>query len=361
MPASSNTTIPSESFLERGWLLALDSERVLIGWFDDAHEASDGVQLFAPDFYLQDSLNTSRRLTCSYQILERSHLRSWLEKAAPPDVIAPLRWHEPEQVDFNRQFQVIREGFRSHGLQKAVPVVFASAKAEMSREFHVHLLRNALAQPTHLYPYGVWDQTCGMTGVTPEILFSQTNEDDLQTVALAGTRRKTERADEDRRAIFDDPKERHEHQLVIDDIREVLSAIGEVTVGSTQVLELPTLFHLKTKLSCRLRSRNAFEDIARRLHPTPALGIAPRRLGFEAMKTWEPAIDRRRFGAPFGASYIDNGVEKRHCLVAIRNIQWQGQHVWLGSGCGIVPASDPEREWAELSLKRESVRRMLKI
>jgi isochorismate synthase EntC len=48
-------------------------------------------------------------------------------------------------------------------------------------------------------------------------------------------------------------------------------------------------------------------------------------------------------------------------LVAIRNIQWQDEKIRLGSGCGIVKSSQIEREWQELKLKRESVKRMLSI
>jgi menaquinone-specific isochorismate synthase len=81
------------------------------------------------------------------------------------------------------------------------------------------------------------------------------------------------------------------------------------------------------------------------------------------MKRWDHSPLRGRFGAPFGGFYRETASAElsQHCLVAIRNIQWQKTDVQLGSGCGIVPDSRLENEWDELKLKRESVKRMLGI
>lgn len=359
-------TFDLDAFLDRGCMLALDTERVLVGWHEE-RAVPDDFEFFTPQFYFQKSVNETATpgqpnfQPSRYQILERSHLRSCLNESALPDVIRALEWREPHRADFDRQFELIRNAFRSRGLKKAVPVVFANAHAEPTKSFRLHLLKNALDQPAHLYPYGIWNNESGMIGVTPEILFSQTEAVRIETVALAGTRKKSANPNSDRDAFLNDPKERHEHQLVIDDIAQVLSEIATVKVGETRAVELPTLFHLKTEISATLTETASFSTLMERLHPTPALGIAPRSLGLTMMQTWEPPRNRMRFGAPFGARFPHEGREERHCLVAIRNIQWQGDEISLGSGCGVVPESDPDREWAELALKRDSVRRMLKI
>jgi len=46
-------------------------------------------------------------------------------------------------------------------------------------------------------------------------------------------------------------------------------------------------------------------------------------------------------------------------LVAIRNIQWDKNKSYIGSGCGIVKKSELNKEWAELTLKRNSVKKYL--
>jgi menaquinone-specific isochorismate synthase len=47
--------------------------------------------------------------------------------------------------------------------------------------------------------------------------------------------------------------------------------------------------------------------------------------------------------------------------VGIRHICWRGDEVLLPSGCGFIAESDPAREWRELALKRESVKRMFGV
>ena len=100
-----------------------------------------------------------------------------------------------------------------------------------------------------------------------------------------------------------------------------------------------------------------FEQLVLALHPTPALGLAPRGSNIERLRSWCVPPDRRgTFGAPFGLRRSDGS---ELCVVAIRNVAWRGQELRLGSGCGIVSGSRPEREWAELEAKRASVRAML--
>jgi isochorismate synthase EntC len=66
--------------------------------------------------------------------------------------------------------------------------------------------------------------------------------------------------------------------------------------------------------------------------------------------------DRGRFGAPFGIEWPDG---RAHVLVAIRNVQWSGTTVLLGAGAGLIAGSRLKAEWAELALKRASVKGML--
>jgi menaquinone-specific isochorismate synthase len=379
-------------FLESGWFLALDSERVLVGWgewkassddnSDDnsasvsaGGETSFAAQLFAPHFFF-DSEQNEMLETTSCEILERSRFASLVLSGLGPNVNndpsaqsdEQFQWVEPDRDGFETQFASIREGMRERGLKKAVPIVFAQAKAQITKTWRQRVLAEALKQPTHLFPYGFWKSGEGMIGVTPEILFSQSEEQSFETVALAGTRAKGQDEKASAAVLLADAKERHEHQLVIDDIAAVLKKIGDAQIAQTGVVFLPTLLHLKTPISAKLSRPFRFIEIVAALHPTPALGVAPRALGFSEMRRWSSRENRRRYGAPFGARYRDEaGVERRHCVVAIRNIQWSSaetgerSEVLLGSGCGVVPASEIEREWQELQLKRDSVKRMLGV
>jgi menaquinone-specific isochorismate synthase len=390
MTRSSFTAASIREFLSSGWVLSLDSKQILVGWGEgraaEAPENRSGfASLFAPDFYLET--NAPWRVFSRWEQLDRDAfaaiIGSAIESMGFPKESAytsgfeasgrPFHWTEPKEETFFSYFETIRKNMVTDGLQKAVPVVFAEAKGELTFARKLHILRSLLRLPSTLHLYGYWSQDAqgrseGILGATPEMLFEKGKlAGEFETVAIAGTLAKSQgeaaaanvREGEE---LLSDPKERLEHQIVVDDIRDVLAPLGQVEVGDTGVLELPTLFHLKTPIHGRLREGAKFEDLVRVLHPTPALGVAPRRLGFTEMRRWDEPSRRWRYGAPFGImARLKNGDEVGKCVVAIRNIQWQDQLIRLGSGCGVVGASDPVREWRELQLKRESVRRMLGV
>jgi isochorismate synthase EntC len=357
-------------FLKTGWLLSIDSERILLGWgqlreFAEppklATGAPSGCVVYAPDFYLND--RNPWKISEHWALVSRAELRAKLKSnpglaessGATPDDELAFTWDEPAETGFAGIWGRIQEGFQNRGLLKAVPVIFATSRGDLSTvSRRLKLLQKLVTLPSQLMVYGLWNESEGLIGASPELLFRRSPDGWIQTVALAGTAGK-----DDPMAplkLKQDPKERFEHQLVVDDLKSALVTIGDVEIGSTEVLELPSLYHLCTRVRVRPHQEIDFLSLVKRLHPTPALGVAPRALGFSEMKIWdESAETRARFGAPFGA-YFEGG---ESCLVAIRNLQWQGDELRIGSGCGVVGESSFSREWNELKMKRESVKRML--
>lgn len=416
MPESSSTFQFADlgQFLRSGWIAGLAREELAIGWGEwQQAEPSDHGCLFMPDFYLRSS---AWQKTQHFALIERAELLDLLKRheaeaasrASSDDRACSLVWSEPEYREFEAKFTEIRKAMRERGLKKAVPVVFAEAHLPDATGFSIDHLRAVLVRmmqlPHTLFPYGFWRKTQshsalspaaataaatktstteataaatkastieGMLGATPEILFRIIAATDgmaassgcrIETAAIAGTRAKVavnaelsqnKQISDD---LMNDPKERAEHQFVIDDIARVLSQFGPVVTSKTEIVELPTLFHLRTAIEVQCDKSISFDTAARALHPTPALGVAPRTMGFGEMLRWDSAERRARFGAPFGCRIDDS---TQICFVAIRNIQWQGQRAWLGSGCGIVDDSVIESEWRELQHKRDSVRRIL--
>jgi isochorismate synthase EntC len=201
-----------------------------------------------------------------------------------------------------------------------------------------------------LYLYGFWDSQGGFLGATPEVLFWQRNHH-IQTMALAGTLPKSQK--DLRRPLNKDPKELLEHHLVVEDIVAQLSSMGAVTTGQLETIELPTLFHLRTQLEVKSRE-NSIDPLAliELLHPTPALGVSPRRAGYDWLRE-HPGQERRGiFGGPI---MFRLNPQETIALVAIRNIQWDLKGLQVGSGGGVVAGSEFEREWLELAQKREAV------
>jgi menaquinone-specific isochorismate synthase len=287
-----------------------------------------------------------------------------------------LNFSEPSFEPFRSVFLDLQAKFKRGELKKAVPFVVSEAPGLLGAGDRllllIELLRNTAGVPVHLY--GVWDEAQGVLGGTPEILFSKGLDSTLSAVALAGTRIHDLASDgkSSALALLDDPKEREEHQLVIDGILSSLqasfpSSLRDFKTGKCFELVLPTLSHLCTPLYfCVQTSADSeepqggpyfeFERLVRALHPTPALGAFPKEAGREWLAALQKGVDRKRFGAPFGA-IVPGG--QWHCWVGIRNIQWDVNSVQIYAGCGVITASVLEREWLELLGKVQAIKRML--
>ncbi len=173
----------------------------------------------------------------------------------------------------------------------------------------------------------------------------------LSTMALAGTRALNGPS------LLEDPKEMHEHRIVVEGMVERLAPLGQVTVGETQELELPTLAHLYTPIEVVPNRSVAFAEWVSALHPTAAIGAWPKEEGWCWLLDQPNADERGRYGAPFG--FIPPDREAGTCLVAIRNVQWANGEAKLLAGGGIVAASQVDREWREFNAKLDSIQEAL--
>lgn len=300
------------------------------------------VSFFAPSFDFHSP--TPWWVAESSEELSTDLLRS--EFSAEPFVIREER--EPSREEFQERHRAILAQIARGDFQKVVPAVLSHAHVE---NLWPHALRFLLECDPRLIPYGFCDGKEGMIGATPEILFAKSGLH-VRTQAVAGT------APIDGPSLLQDPKERHEHELVIEDLVQVLSPFGAVEVSATGERPAGALKHLVTDISLNLARDMDFAELARRLHPSAALGGFPRREAAQWLAAQSEYKERGRFGAPFGWRFPNgDGV----CLVAIRNIQWQGTEARIGSGCGVVVDSQFEKEWRELALKREAILRALGI
>lgn len=257
----------------------------------------------------------------------------------------------PLKDDFSKSFQSIQGKIQRGEIEKAVPITTAQAKKTLGISDLARCLFHALETKAPLYAYGFWKEGEGIIGATPEVLFLREGRS-LRSMALAGTCPKSQISQ--RLPLLKDEKELHEHHLVVKDISERLQRLGFVTKNSTEVLELPQMFHLCTWI--QVEAQNPPADIenylVKMLHPTPALGVSPRNYGFRWLRELPAQMNRRWFGAPFVFNLSDN---ESLALVAIRNLQWNKDQSWVSAGCGLVSESQFEQEWQELEVKRNSV------
>jgi len=290
------------------------------------------------------------------------HPAEWEEMAAEEFVARvggadPLKvdWEPPPFESFRTLFDSARAAMQRGDFTKIVPVLFETGRVAV-RPPYGSLLARVASLPRELWAYGYAYGNHGMVGATPELLFRSDGRGYV-TMALAGTRA-IDRAGE----LLHDAKELREHRLVVDDIVRRLAPFGNLSVGPLGILELPSIAHLATPIRFEESGgseRMSFAEMIRRLHPTAALGVSPRSdAGERWLREADRGVKRRTFGAPFGLEREDG---RAIAVVAIRNVQWHGSSIRVGSGAGLLLESRLEREFEELRQKRDQVKALFGV
>lgn len=188
-------------------------------------------------------------------------------------------------------------------------------------------------------------------GATPERLISLAGRE-FRTVAMAGsTRRGSDAAEDDAlaAALLESDKEREEHAVVVQMLRQTLAPLADrlTIAASPSVVRLTHVQHLVTEVSGRLSEAAGILALVETLHPTPAVGGAPRELALELIAE-EEHDERGWYAGPIG--WLDRHGDGEFA-VALRSGVVEGREATLFAGCGIVADSDPEREWDESLVK----------
>jgi isochorismate synthase len=184
-------------------------------------------------------------------------------------------------------------------------------------------------------------------GATPETLI-ELEDGRLRTEALAGTHARPE--------SLDNPKDRGEHQWVVDGIAEALApvSVGLEMLGP-EAKRAGHLYHWQTRFRGRVRPGHGLFDLADRLQPTPAVGGTPRAAALRFIAAHEPR-DRGWYAGVVGFSGPSGD---GHAVVALRSALLRGDRAYVYAGAGIVAASEPTLEWQETAAKLETCKRAL--
>ncbi len=198
-------------------------------------------------------------------------------------------------------------------------------------------------------------------GATPEYL-AEVNHGAFTTMALAGTAPRGTTPDEDAALgleLLHNAKQIAEHAIVTEMLRTTLAPLcATMQVGATgwpgaapQLLRLANVQHLQTPIAGQLMAGRSILDLVAALHPTPAVGGMPRVAALAAIRAAE-GMDRGWYAGPVGWVTPDGDGAM---AVALRSGLLNGQTATLFAGCGIVGASDPDREWEESRLKLQAM------
>lgn len=187
-------------------------------------------------------------------------------------------------------------------------------------------------------------------GASPEML-AGVHGRDIRTMGLAGSigRGDTRETDDALgQELLNSQKNRHEHQIVVNKIRDRLQPLAELDdIPEMDLLKLSNIQHIYTPITGTLKPEQHVLSVIDVLHPTPALGGDPRDVAMDVIRELEP-IPRGWYGAPVG--WVDANLDGQFS-VAIRSAVAQESRVWVYSGAGIVADSEPQSEWDETALK----------
>ncbi len=152
--------------------------------------------------------------------------------------------------------------------------------------------------------------------------------------------------------LFLSPKDRAEQAIVAREIRALLAPLCEsLTIDGPHLHRLRHVSHLRTRFEGILREREHVLDLVASLHPTSAVGGAPRITALAWLAEHEHA-ERGFYAGPFGAFDRDGNGE---FVVAIRSGLLGRREAYLFAGAGIVDGSAVESELCETRWKLQGL------
>lgn len=183
-------------------------------------------------------------------------------------------------------------------------------------------------------------------GATPETL-CEASEGALVTEALAGTAANGEGS-----ALLGSDKDLREHLAVVRGITSVLAPFSlHIECAQTPRLKaLANVEHLHTPIRARLRAGVDWLEVARALHPTPAVAGTPTQAALEWLRLHE-GFSRGWYAGAIG----HRGPSGLTLAVGLRSALLNGAHAEVFVGAGLVDGSCPDDEWLETERKARAV------
>lgn len=267
-----------------------------------------------------------------------------------------------ENEDFsnwNKYCKEIEERITQGKIEKVVPArtKTLSFSSKISLIHKTTFFQKLLIQsPANVHLFAFKENGDLFIGATPELLF-KTDHNELTVPAIAGTKPRLVNNDLNQQMInelISSPKERQEHQYVVDYIENKLKTLGLTPQFSKnpQLLTLKTLQHLQTLIKAPLTNHNINAlTILEQLHPTPATAGIPKTEALELIKSFEN-FTRGLYASPLGY-ILPNGNSR--FVVCLRSLLLKDHSAHLFAGAGFVKGSDSESEWAETSEKMQTM------
>jgi menaquinone-specific isochorismate synthase len=314
-----------------------------------------------------DPADTGSVVVVPKVVLGRRQGRSWLTLVTPPGAVAvpqlrrrpaaaavPVDAHVTTRLPTEDAWQAAVatavDELRRRRLDK---VVLARAlDVEAAGDVDPRVIAARLAQR---FP-SCFTYVCdGLVGASPELLVRRTGRQ-AESLVLAGSVRRGNSPAEDaelEQVLLTSAKDRHEHELAVESVREVLApvAVDLACEPEPQLVRLANISHLGTHVQAWLpEPPPSAIRLAAALHPTAAVGGVPGSAALDLIRRLE-AAPRGRYAGPVG--WVDARGDGEFAI-ALRCAQLSGRRARVWAGAGIVAESDPAAEVAETTTKLDA-------
>jgi aminodeoxychorismate synthase component I len=220
-----------------------------------------------------------------------------------------------------------------------------------------------MASPPPFAAYLGLGEGGAIVSASPECFFDlDARRGVLRTYPIKGTRpRSADRGNDLRsmRELAEDEKERAEHLMIVDLLRNDVGRVAQVggvsVEGLAYVESFPTVHHLTSCVAGRAPGADP-QAVMKALFPGGSITGAPKLRAMEIIDELEGEARGVYTGA---IGYLTAGGSMR-ASIAIRTAQIADRRLRFGVGGGIVADSDPDREWEETMLKARALERALR-
>jgi isochorismate synthase len=269
--------------------------------------------------------------------------------------VEPMPLLDPDPVEKAQVYSAAPPEHFEAAIMRATERINAGefTKIVLAREVRVHAPHAFDPAPVYdglrtvfpsCYSYLVGKGDTAFIGASPELLVRRDGAR-AQTVALAGTRRRSADPSVDRflgEQLLSSPKDREEQAIVARRIERTLDPVSVWVAAAEEpvLVRVHNVQHLATPIRAQLAQQVAAVELAGRLHPTPAVGGEPEEAALPLIPALE-GLDRGWYAGPVG--WTDLAEDGEFC-VALRCALLRGDVAHLYAGEGIVADSEPAQE-----------------
>lgn len=207
------------------------------------------------------------------------------------------------------------------------------------------------------YMYYLKFDDYSIVGSSPEMLV-RVEDGIVETCPIAGTRKRGETTDEDKRLeneLINDSKEVAEHTMLVDLARNDIGKVSKY--GSVEVLDIKHIekyshvMHMVTNIRGKLRENVTSFDALMSVLPAGTLSGAPKVRAMEIIDELE-SVKRGIYGGAIGYLSFNGNLDS---CITIRTLIFRDGNAYVQAGAGIVSDSVPINEYKETLSKANAL------